>query len=110
MPVLLSTAQAVPGTSAFSTELLTLLSSAELKVLGVSDAFALGTAIAAAATRPVDTASNRVRLVIPLRGVVRLILTFRSSTGEVGGLLVGSWAREAQPEARTSGFRNTACP
>src|SRR5690606_41673635 len=31
--VLLSTAQAVPGTSAFSTELLTLLSSAELKVV-----------------------------------------------------------------------------
>ncbi|GHB53377.1 hypothetical protein GCM10010377_50530 [Streptomyces viridiviolaceus] len=88
-PVLLSTAQAVPGTSAFSTEPLALLSSALLKVVGVSDAFALGTAIAAAATSPVDTAISRVRLVMPLRGVVRLILTFRSSTGEVGGPFVG---------------------
>src|SRR5688500_9512627 len=83
--VLLSTAQAVPGTSAFSTEPLTLLSSAELKVVGVSAAFALGTTIAAAARSPVDTAISRVRLETPLRGVVRLILTSRSSTKEVGG-------------------------
>lgn len=66
--VLLSTAQAVPGTSAFSIEPLALLSSAALKVVGVSDAFALGIAIAAAATRPVETAISRVRLVMPLRG------------------------------------------
>ncbi|GGQ30883.1 hypothetical protein GCM10010233_55350 [Streptomyces pseudogriseolus] len=83
--VLLSTAQAVPGTSAFSTELLALLSAEELKVVGVSAAFALGIAIAAAATRPVETAISRVRLEMPLWGVVRLILTFRSSTKEVGG-------------------------
>ncbi len=83
--VLLSTAQAVPGTSALSTEPLALFSSVELKVVGVSAAFALGIAMAAAATRPVDTAISRVRLAMPLRGVVRLILTFRSSTWEVGG-------------------------
>ncbi len=67
-PVLLSTAQAVPGTSASSTAPLALLSSAALKVAGVSVAFALGIAIAAAATMPVDTAISRVRLVMPLRG------------------------------------------
>ncbi len=66
--VLLSTAQAVPGTSAFSTELLALLSAEELKVVGVSAAFALGIAIAAAATRPVETAISRVRLEMPLWG------------------------------------------
>jgi hypothetical protein len=33
----------------------------------------------------VETAISRVRLEMPLRGVVRLILTFRSSTKEVGG-------------------------
>lgn len=84
-PDLLSTAQAVPGTSAWSTALPALLSSAALKVAGAGAAFALGIATAAAATRPVETAISRVRLVMPLRGVVRLILTFRSSTGEVGG-------------------------
>ncbi|GGQ32531.1 hypothetical protein GCM10010279_46290 [Streptomyces mutabilis] len=87
---MLSTAQAVPGTSASSTAPLALFSSAALKAAGVSEAFALGIAIAAAATMPVDTAISRVRLVMPLRGVVRLILTFRSSTKEVGGPLVGS--------------------
>lgn len=66
--VLLSTAQAVPGMSAFSTEPPALLSWAALKVTGVSAAVALGIAIAAAATRPVDTAISRVRLVMPLRG------------------------------------------
>ncbi len=107
---LLSTAQAVPGMSAFSTDPLTLLSSAELKVVGVSAAFALGTTIAAAATRPVDTAISRVRLETPLRGLVRLILTCRSSTKEVGGPLVGLRAREAQSVGRVPGSRNTPCP
>jgi hypothetical protein len=58
--------------------LLTLLSWVELKVW-TSDAFALGIANAAAATSPVDTAISRLRLAMPLRGVVRLILTFHSS-------------------------------
>src|SRR5690242_7974413 len=82
--VLLSTAQAVPGTSALSTEASALLSALALKV-GDSDAFALGTAIAAAATRPVVTAISRVRLEMPLRGVVRLILTFVPPKGKSGG-------------------------
>ncbi|GAA3778354.1 hypothetical protein GCM10022403_011330 [Streptomyces coacervatus] len=93
--VLLSTAQAVPGTFALSTEALALFSWAVLKGVAV-DAFALGTAIAAAATRPVVTAISRVRLAIPLRGVVRLILTFVPPKGKsVGPRGVG--AREAQP-------------
>ncbi|GAA4045616.1 hypothetical protein GCM10022233_13990 [Streptomyces shaanxiensis] len=82
--VLLSTAQAVPGMSAFSTEPLALLSSAALKVVEESAAVALGIANAAAATRPEETAISRVRLVMPLRGVVRLILTFRSLQGKSG--------------------------
>lgn len=61
------------------------MSWALLKVAAVSDAFALGTANAAAATRVEPMAISRVRLDMPLREVVRLILTFRSSMGEVGG-------------------------
>ncbi|GGR78235.1 hypothetical protein GCM10010269_16810 [Streptomyces humidus] len=45
------------------------------------------------------TAVSRIRLETPLMvvGVVRLILTFRSLLGEVGGPSCGVGAREAQP-------------
>ena len=79
--VLASTAHAVPATSDFRTDCLALLSWVALKVWA-SDAFALGTANAAAATSPVVTAISRLRLDMPPRGVVRLILTFRSSEGK----------------------------
>src|SRR3954454_12293598 len=102
--VLLSTAQAVPGMSALSTELLALLSSAVLNGVAAV-AFALGTAMAAAATRPVVPAISRVRLAMPLRGVVRLILTFRSLPGEVGGPR-GVGAREAQSAVRRPDFEH----
>src|SRR3954447_19822338 len=82
--LLVSTAQAVPGMFALSTELLAVLSWAALKVWP-SLALAVGTANAAAATKPVATAISRVRLAMGLRGVLRLILTFRSLPGEVGG-------------------------
>ncbi|GAB7107371.1 hypothetical protein JCM4814A_56850 [Streptomyces phaeofaciens JCM 4814] len=81
--------------SASSTALPALLSWAALNV-GVSAAFAWGMATAAAATSPVVTAISRLRLVIPLVGVVRLILTCRSLPGDVGGPR-GVGAREAQP-------------
>src|SRR6266545_6170965 len=105
--VLASTAQAVPATSDLSTDLLTVLSCVALNIC-TSDAFALGMANEAAATSPVATAISRVRLVMPLRGVVRLILTCRSSTWEVGGPR-GVGAREAQP-GRLSGFRTSRAP
>lgn len=65
--VLASTAQAVPATSDLRTDSLALLSWLELNVWA-SDAFALGTANAAAATSPVVTAISRLRLAMPLRG------------------------------------------
>ncbi len=105
--VLLSTAQAVPGTSAFRTDELAADSWVALNV-GESLALAVGTANAAAATNPVATAISLVRLAIPLRGVVRLILTFRSLLGEVGGPR-GVGAREAQSGSGVR-FSNTPCP
>jgi hypothetical protein len=103
---LLSTAQAVPGTSALSTDELAVESWVALNVCA-SLALAVGTANAAAATNPVATAISLVRLAIPLRGVVRLILTFRSLLGEFRGPR-GVGAREAQsgPGVR---FPNTPC-
>jgi hypothetical protein len=67
--------------SDLSTDLFTVLSWVALNVWA-SDAFALGTANAAAATSPVVTAISRLRLAVPPRGVVRLILTFHSSEGK----------------------------
>lgn len=79
--VLASTTQAVPAMSDLSTDLFTELSWVVLKVW-TSAALALGTVIAAAATSPALTAISRVRLAMPLRGVVRLILTCHSSEGK----------------------------
>ncbi|GAA5076680.1 hypothetical protein GCM10023336_67100 [Streptomyces similanensis] len=73
----------------------------------MSDAFALGTANAAAATSPAAMATTRVCLVMP-RGAVRLILTFRASTKEVGGPR-GVGAREAQPGA-VARMPDVVCP
>ncbi|BCM65889.1 hypothetical protein EASAB2608_01223 [Streptomyces sp. EAS-AB2608] len=70
-------------------------------------AFAVGAANAAAARKPVATAVSRVRLAVPARGVVRLILTFRSLQGK-SGARVGSG-----PVRRSQGLRpefEYACP
>src|ERR1044072_368648 len=69
-----STAQAVPGTSERRIESAAWLSWVALYVVA-SPAWAAGMASAAAATRPEERAIMRVRLVTPLRGVVRVILT-----------------------------------
>ncbi|GAA1233124.1 hypothetical protein GCM10009646_21880 [Streptomyces aureus] len=81
---------------------------------GASDALAVGTVSAPMATSPEATEIIRARLAMPLRGVVRLILTGSFLPREVGGPR-GVGAREAQPAARRSdsGFRNVPkmrCP
>lgn len=65
-----STAQAVPGTSDFRTDVPAWVSWVALKVCatGASDALAVGTVSAPMATSPEATEIIRARLAMPLRG------------------------------------------
>lgn len=93
LPDVLSTCQAVPPTSAFCTASLTRESCVALYVCGVA-AVAFGRATTVAATSPAAAASIWMRLAMPLRGVVRSILT--DLLLGMGGAR-GVRAREAQP-------------